>query len=406
MNARVAATVGGCALTALVGCSGESQSNLTSANGLLAPWQSALGSYRYTRPRSSHIVLYSFKGSNVGDGKFPQAVLTRVNGVLYGATYSGGTNRKGTVFKVTTAGAETVLHSFGGVGDGAYPVAGLINVGGRLYGTTPSGGAHGSGIVFAITTAGEETVLHSFGNGNDGADPVAGLTNVGGTLYGTTWGGGARGYGTVFSITTSGTETVLYSFCKLASCDDGAYPEAPLAPVGGTFYGTTWSGNGTVFKVTTAGVETVLHNFAGSDGSEPTTGLTSIGNTLYGTTRQGGDSCPPWGCGTIYKITTGGAFSRLYSFFGGSDGNYPMGELTNVNGILYGTTAGGGASEWGTIYSITTSGTYSQPYAFGSAPDGGIFPEAGLTNVKGTLYGTTRSGGKHAWGTVYSFSGF
>ena len=55
-------------------------------------------------------------------------------GNLYGTTEYGGSGT-GTVFKVTPAGAETVLYSFSSAnGDGAYPRAGLImDSAGNLY---------------------------------------------------------------------------------------------------------------------------------------------------------------------------------------------------------------------------------------------------------------------------------
>ncbi|HKU80741.1 MAG TPA: choice-of-anchor tandem repeat GloVer-containing protein, partial [Candidatus Tumulicola sp.] len=70
-----------------------------------------------------------------------------------------------------------------------------------------AGGAYGSsqygqGTVYSISTAGTEKVLHSFGAGSDGAGPWAALINVRGTLYGTTSGGGTNGgRGTVFALT-------------------------------------------------------------------------------------------------------------------------------------------------------------------------------------------------------------
>jgi uncharacterized repeat protein (TIGR03803 family) len=57
----------------------------------------------------------------------------------------------GTVFKTTTSGKESVLHSFGGSGDGKYPYAGLIDVKGTLYGTSTAGGAKNAGTVFSIS---------------------------------------------------------------------------------------------------------------------------------------------------------------------------------------------------------------------------------------------------------------
>jgi len=125
--------------------------------------------------------------------------------VLYGTTEFGGRNDNGTVFKVTTKGAETVLHSFKGGSDGTYPAAGLIDVAGTLYGTTGGAGsvsscAGGCGTVFKITTEGAETVLYSFAGGSDGNYPSASLIDLGGTLYGTTAYGGASNNGTVFKL--------------------------------------------------------------------------------------------------------------------------------------------------------------------------------------------------------------
>ncbi|HLY01791.1 MAG TPA: choice-of-anchor tandem repeat GloVer-containing protein [Candidatus Cybelea sp.] len=313
-------------------------------------------------------VLHSFKGYP-DDGGNPDAGLINVNGTLYGTTSAGGASGNcsggcGTVFKITTSGRETVLHSFeGGSGnsDGYDPVAGLLNVGGTLYGTTYYGGAKGDGTVFKITTSGKETVLHSFGNSKDGHDPLAGLINVKGTLYGTTEFGGASYDGTVFSITLSGAETVLHSF---AGGSDGESPEALLLDVNGTLYGTTFSGGGTgcygsvgcgtVFKITTSGKEAVLHSFGGSgDGYDPVAGLINVEGALYGTTEYGGAKCSPGGCGTVFAITTSGKETLLYSFGGSGDGENPEAALLDVNGTLYGTTAGGGANNYGTAFSVS-----------------------------------------------------
>ncbi|MGB6644325.1 MAG: choice-of-anchor tandem repeat GloVer-containing protein [Candidatus Cybelea sp.] len=154
-------------------------------------------------------VLYSFAGAP--DGADPYARLIDVNGTLYGTTYYGGSPGCysdlgcGTVFSITTSGKERVVHSFGAGTDGENPFADLINVNGTLYGTTLGGGAHcakhrGCGTVFSITTSGAETVLHSFRGSGGGRNPGAGLIDVNGTLYGTTLEGGASDDGTVFSL--------------------------------------------------------------------------------------------------------------------------------------------------------------------------------------------------------------
>ncbi len=385
----------------------------------------ALGTAR----AASEKVLYSFKGGN--DGAYPDAGLIAVDGTLYGTTSEGGgsgcsqNNGCGTVFKVTTAGVETVLHAFKGAPDGSYPTGALINVHGTLYGTAGGGGTGNSdGTVFKVTTEGAETTLYSFQGGTDGAGPSAGLIDLGGTLYGTTEAGGngngVSGYGTVFKVTKTGAETVLYAF---KGTPDGRAPLAALINVGGTLYGTTELGGdpgcasqnygcGTVFKVTTAGAETVLYSFTGgSDGRNPFAGLTKVGDALYGTTFEGGsDTCePPVGCGTVYSLTMAGAETVVYSFQSSHDGLFPYAGLTKLGDKFYGTTLNGGKGcskhgDCGTAFSLTKAGVEKIVYRFAGHDGGdGEHPLAGLINLDGTLYGTTAGGGTgggSGYGTV------
>jgi len=351
-------------------------------------------------------VLYGFQGGS--DGESPDAGLTNVNGVFYGTTLAGGAKHDGTVFKVTASGAETVIHSFetgfGAGNDGGIPAGGLANVNGVLYGTTEWGGATGNGTVFEITTSGAETVLYSFAGGSDGAHPAAGLVGVNGVLYGTTNGGGTGSRGTVFRITTSGAETVLHSFGS-----DGTPGFGAMTDVDGLLYGTTYIGGatacgcGNVFKITTSGEESVLYDFkGGSDGANPYKGLTEVNGALYGTTYEGGAS----NRGTVFKVTTSGKESVLYSFKGGSDGANPESRLVKIGDAFYGTTSsGGGCSDkgCGTAFKITESSAETVIHRFGEGNDG-AGPAAGLTDVNGVLYGTTIGGGPSHDGTVFALS--
>lgn len=260
-------------------------------------------------------VLHRF-GATSGDGANPFAGLINVDGTLYGTTYGGGVNGLGTIFAITTSGKETVRYSFRRARkDGAHPYARLIDVNGTLYGTTLDGGAHDAGTVFSLTAAGKERVLHSFSFKDDGASPFDGLLNVNGTLYGTTSDGGVApgvNWGTVFSITTSGTETVLHSFAG-RGFRDGGNPVAGLTYINGKLYGTTVSGGkgfGTVFAVTTSGKSTVLYRFRGGDGSggsgdgsNPYGTLLNVKGKLYGTTFYGGRSRYGFCCGSVFSIT-------------------------------------------------------------------------------------------------------
>ena len=156
-------------------------------------------------------VLYNF---NDPDGAFPYGSLVRdAAGNLYGTTQVGGFVGSGTVFKLDTNGIESVLYSFSGGDDGGYPLAGLVlDAAGNLYGTTESGGSSGQGTVFKVTKAGVETVLHSF-DGTDGCIPLGGLVrDAAGNLYGTTNSCGSSGVGTVFKLSKTGKEKVLHNF--------------------------------------------------------------------------------------------------------------------------------------------------------------------------------------------------
>ncbi|MBV8149789.1 MAG: hypothetical protein JO092_11895 [Candidatus Eremiobacteraeota bacterium] len=445
---RFALSIGAVALFAACGGSQLpiSAPGATPQTSTVVPARAGAG---LTRLAWSHQVLYAFdlQPQNEGSGE-PLGGLLDVNGTLYGTTYygtGGPRGRKcpearscGTVYSLTTTGEYKTLHAFhGGARDGALPRAGLIDVNGTLYGTTESGGSGcGCGTVYSISTSGAEKALYSFAGGSDGANPTQGdLLYMKGTLYGTTSKGGSsgcssgEGCGTVYSVTTSGKEKVLHSF---GSGDDGADPEWGLINVKGKMYGTTVGGGahlcgsvvsrgcGTVYRISTSGVEKVLYSFAGgSDGATPYGGLIDVEGMLYGTTALGGaGACggTQSSCGTVYSITTTGQEKVLHSFQGGSHGLNPVGSLIGVNGKLYGVTAGTiaiaplrGASgkaldrcgmSCGTVFSVTTTGEEKALYRFAGGADG-YQPDAALINVNGTLYGTTYYGGK-GWGTIFA----
>jgi uncharacterized repeat protein (TIGR03803 family) len=393
------------AIALLAGCGGSQP--LISAPGTM-PHQSVIRADAISRhidgnTLSSYRVLYNFGDGS--DGQHPYSSLVDVNGTLYGTTFWGGKYHEGTVFSISTTGTEHVLHSFGHGQDGQEPDASLIDVNGTLYGTTTDGGKFGSGTLFSISMTGTERVLHSFSN-LDGSFPNASLIDVKGMLYGTTTQGGSHTYGMVFSASTTGTVHVLHSF---GGFNDGMFPGASLIDVNGTLYGSTSEGgkyhsNGTVFSISTSGAEHVLHSFGHEpDGEKPQASLIDVNGTLYGTTASGGGHSVK--VGTVFSISTTGTEHMLYSFRYPSDGENPTASLIDVNGTLYGTTYQGGKdgnSSWdGTVFSVTTSGAEHVLHDFGNFPDGAA-PMASLIDVKGTLYGTTSTGGTHNEGTIFT----
>jgi len=366
-------------------------------------------------------VLHSFTGTH-GDGAFPQADLVRdAAGNLYGTTSQGGAVTKcghcGIVFKVDTAGNETVLHTFGSTGDGADPEAGLIqDAADNLYGTTTYGGASNFGTVFKVDpTTRKETVLYSFTGGTDGEYPFADLIrDAAGSLYGTTWGGGTSracyggGCGTVFKLDATGKETVLYSFTGGA---DGANPTAGLVQdAAGNLYGTTEiggsSGQGVVFKLDATGKETVLHSFAGGvDGASPHSALVrdEEGN-LYGTTIAGGVFRSS---GTLFKVDAAGTETVLHSFNRVDGWNPEAGLVRDQEGNLYGTTLQGGAfaESDGTVFKVDKAGTETVLHSFtGAVSTDARAPLAALVlDAAGNLYSTTVAGGDFG-GTVFKLT--
>jgi uncharacterized repeat protein (TIGR03803 family) len=259
--------------------------------------------------------LYSFCAQpNCTDGFGPQSALVEgADGSFYGTTPYGGADDSGVVFKITSKGALTTLHSFDGT-DGDGPFAGLVlGPDGNFYGTTYVGGANNDGTVFKISPWGAFTTLHNFDLA-DGRYPFGALAlATDGNFYGTTSQGGANGLGTVFKITPGGKLTTIYNFCPQPDCTDGNAPYGGLVQgTDGNFYGTTQRGGtsneGTVFEVTTGGTLMTLHNFDSNDGAQPLGGLLQgTDGNFYGTTTLGGDfTCNlPNGCGAVFSLSTG-----------------------------------------------------------------------------------------------------
>ncbi|MBV9990703.1 MAG: hypothetical protein JOZ72_05355 [Alphaproteobacteria bacterium] len=342
---------------------------------------------------SDYQVLHSFDGS---DGASPNGNLVLDQaGNLYGATFGGGESGLGTIFKLSTAGEYSVVHSFTGGVDGGDPSAGLAidPSTGDFYGTTTTGGSLGRGGIFRLTAAGQLTVLHDFNRDTDGIAPSAQLTPDGsGNFYGTTYQEGPTGGGTVFELASTGSFKVLHAFRGR----EGGEPAGRLERHGASLFGVNFiggSGSGTIFKTKLDGTTTVLCTpnqgvgFAGGPARDDS------GN-LYGASF--------WGQGTIYALSRKGTLSTLYAFTGGADGHVPVGELVLTNhGKLYGAANRGGIDDNGTLFKLDLQGNFTLLHSF--TGDDGRLPMGGLTKGSdGKLYGTTSMGGSHDQGVIFS----
>lgn len=107
---------------------------------------------------------------------------------------------------------------------------------------------------------------------------------------------------------------------------------------------------------------TSLVDFDRNNGGVPQYGALVQGTDgdLYGTASLGGNvtACNPFGCGTIFKMTTDGKLTILH-IFNSTDGSLPYGKLVQASdGNFYGTTSDGGNSSCkgvscGTVFKIT-----------------------------------------------------
>jgi uncharacterized repeat protein (TIGR03803 family) len=236
-----------------------------------------------------------------------------------------------------------------------------------------------------------------------------------GNLYGTTSVGGSNGaYGSVFEITPAGTLTTLHSFAGFPT--EGQYPTAGLVQAtDGNFYGTTESGGanfyGTVFKITSGGKLTTLYSFCAqtncTDGGQPDGALIqATDGNFYGTTQLGG----AYNYGTVFKITPNGKRTTLYSFCAQAncaDGSYPnAGLIQATDGNFYGTTYGSSnGSISATIFKITVRGKLTTLHTFNGADGYGLLAPL-IQGWDGNFYGTTVYGGPNGLnaGTVFKIT--
>ena len=256
-------------------------------------------------PSGSYTKLWTFTGA---EGGLPKAGLMQAkDGYIYGTSIKGG-YLAGAVFRTSTSGSPTLLHGFKGTTDGVEPTCVLLQAADEnLYGTTYRGGASGVGTVFRLTTGGGFSIIHTFKGpaAVDGSNPVGGLIQASdGNLYGTTATGGQYNLGTIFKIDRAGTYSVLHSF----TVTEGASPFGNLLQANdGNLYGTTYAGGrnyGTVFRITLNGQLTVLHTFAEfrGDGGAAAAGLIQgTDGKLYGTTYFGGTQNK----GVVFRIDLG-----------------------------------------------------------------------------------------------------
>lgn len=350
--------------------------------------------------------FYAFAG---GDGFYPvDTLLGASDGEIYGTTVKGGEYNFGSLFRVNVDGsAYQVLHHFGSGLDGADPRGGLVEgTNGLLYGATYSGGTSNAGTIFSVNKNGSDyTVLLNFGaNTNDAKNPFGGLIQAAdGRFFGTTVLGGTNNAGTIFRINSDGgSYAILLSLGGAANSPTNPFCRLVELPTG-TFFGTTafggTNGAGTIFKINQDGSGfSMLRSFAkDASGWQPFTGVIPASDgLLYGTTYVSTQA----GKGTLYRIATNGTGFAVSAVL--PDGSCRAALLETADGKLLGLACGGGSLGYGGVFTVNKDGTgYSLNRLFGTNATDGLFPKSSLTQTSdGSIFGTTGAGGI-GWGTLY-----
>lgn len=321
---------------------------------------------------------------------------------------------------VTDGGQYRVLHAFVNKAQGYSPQS-VIVANGRVYGLTLFGGSatmprcgKGCGVIFSMALDGSAyKVLHRFTGGSDGAGPFW-IFATGGSLYGVTYEGGGgscktqwfTGCGTAFHVGLDGSNyNVLHRFQNPEA--SGSFP-CGLTAFNGELYGTTFAGGkhryGTTFKVSFSGDDfSVVHSFAGNgDGASPNPELTELNGMLFGTTMHGGAG--GYDDGTVFSIGAHSIYKSVYSTIFGM----PYAGVIPLHGRLFGTTVTGGLPDCpqgcGTIYRLAPNGDDFKTLRKFSGPPDAVGPQGTLVASGGLIYGVSTEGGAYGEGTVFRIS--
>ena len=318
-------------------------------------------------------------------------------GNLYGTSLEGGAHAQGTVFKVSPAGVLTVLQSFNGT-HGSFPAVGVTrDSAGNLYGTAGGGEA---GILYKLAPDGSETILYSLRNKPPyGTFPNHGVTfDPKGNLIGYTSftaNDFTNDGGSIYKFTQPNDFAIKFTFPELSGSSNGTGPVGtPLRGKSGVYYGAACcggiGGSGSVFKFTTSGTLTVLYSFNSTrDGvSSPQGGLVqdAEGN-LFGVGRAG-----------IYEITASGVEKDFYLAPFGVHLRPSL--LIDSDGNLYGTNDFGGIYEDGALFRVTATGIETDIYSNPGPPlnDGLLMDQAG------NIYGSEFAGGANGTGSIFKLT--
>lgn len=335
---------------------------------------------------------------------------------FYGVALSGGTSNDGAIFKTTNQGDSLeIVYNFQSYIGKAPVYEDLCQASnGKFYGTTEFGGLDDKGVLFEYDPVSKVYIVrHSFGFlPGDGIKPESGVIQAAnGKIYGVTTEGGYHNDGCIYAYEPiTNYYGVVFNFDEYSS---------GLKPIGGliqasngklygtTYYGQTVSQNkgmGNIFEfsiVDSSFVEKYSFSYNIINGHHPLGELLEVNGVLYGTTKLGGH-----GQGVLYKYTIStNNLTLVHKFIGPDTGLHPMaGLVLATNGKLYGTTKEGGVNNLGVLYEYNDSNNTVTKLVDFDGSNKGKFPTGKLVEAYGSLYGHTTQGGSQNKGVLFAYN--
>ncbi|HEX7412433.1 MAG TPA: choice-of-anchor tandem repeat GloVer-containing protein [Bacteroidia bacterium] len=363
--------------------------------------------------KAQYTKLLDFAGTTTttltANGQYPLGNLMQASdGMLYGMTYQGGADSMGILFQYNPATNILIdMLDFDSI-NGKYPFGSLMQASdGMLYGMTEVGGANNYGVLFQYNPA-TATYIDKFDFAAQstpyGSLPLGSLMQANdGMMYGMTIIGGTSDKGVIFQYNpATSTYTKKFDFAGT----NGQGPHGSLIQASdGMLYGITGAGGasglGVLFQYNPATNTYIsMFDFAGTNGQNPNGSLMQASDgMLYGMTQAGGAS--NMGVLFQYNLTTNTYFKMLD--FNGTNGQNPNGSLMQANdGMLYGMTAGGGGGgvlfQYNPVTNTLIANTCFTVVTNGGSPQGDLMQAS-----DGMLYGMTSDGGATGLGVLFKF---
>jgi uncharacterized repeat protein (TIGR03803 family) len=319
-------------------------------------------------------------------------------------------------FGAPAGATPTLSELFGFPGaDGQDPDALIQASDGNFYGTTYLGG----GTVFKITPQGQFTLLlkapydpngtNHYPEGEFYSDLIEGPD---GFLYVVASSGSTSASvanpGTIVRISKSGTGfEVVHAFCSEQNCADGAKAWKLVLGLDGNLYGaagqggsfTCYLGCGTIFRLSTNGTYTVLYS--------PVRGQTTVGALNAAADGNFYALCSPpiSGPPSVCKVTTSGQVTPILQY---PTARWPANAYLSQgsDGLLYGSAlVNPNSNSFQAIFQLSTSGSYKELFQTAiqccvkigysrviQASDGNLWVTNPNAQLAGSVYSMTPSG--------------